>query len=243
MYITSYGGTVSVFDLTKCPMVPFHAPIVVEYGLTGGITITPDQSPTSLFTFSISGMKATFDGSGSSSPAGDVVEYRWDFGDGTTATTTTPVTSHTYKKSGTHAVTLTVVNSEGTSTEVTFTGKTVSNNGSPRAQSMQTIILSPQAPASLTGKVRLDKKKREVILKMHWPLSADKNTMKYQIFAYGTCIADVPSNTNIVTLRLHPRHFPKRISKEYKRYLHNKYSLRSVNTEGVVSPAVKLDVK
>ena len=80
-------------------------------------------------------------------------------------------------------------------------------------------------------------------MKMHWPLSVDKNTMKYEVFARGTCVTDVSSNTNSITLRLHPRHFPKRISRKYKQYLHNKYSIRSVNTEGVVSPAVKLDVK
>jgi large repetitive protein len=55
------------------------------------------------------GQPARFDGSSSSDPDGTITSYRWDFGDGTTQITAGPRTSHIYRRSGTWAVTLTVV--------------------------------------------------------------------------------------------------------------------------------------
>ena len=55
------------------------------------------------------GQAASFDASASSDPDGTITSYRWDFGDGTTLTTAAPRTSHVYRRSGTWAVTLTVV--------------------------------------------------------------------------------------------------------------------------------------
>jgi PKD repeat protein len=46
----------------------------------------------------------TFDGSGSTDPGGTILSYRWDFGDGATATG--PVVVHTYAAQGTYAVSL-----------------------------------------------------------------------------------------------------------------------------------------
>lgn len=55
-----------------------------------------------------------FDASGSSDPDGDVpLAYLWDFGDGTTAETATPTTSHTYAASGMRTATLRVRDSRG----------------------------------------------------------------------------------------------------------------------------------
>jgi hypothetical protein len=51
-------------------------------------------------------LNVAFDGRASTSPAGQIVGWRWDFGDGTTGTGAT--TSHTYARPGTYAVALRV---------------------------------------------------------------------------------------------------------------------------------------
>ena len=62
----------------------------------------------------------TFDGSKSGDPDGSIVSYRWNFGDGTTASGKT--VPHFYKRPGTRTVTLTVTDNDQlvTSTRVTI---------------------------------------------------------------------------------------------------------------------------
>jgi hypothetical protein len=63
------------------------------------------------------GQPTLFDGSGSTDReakyGGGIVEYRWNFGDGTTETTTTPTIMHTYKGEGAAAAQLVVVDRQG----------------------------------------------------------------------------------------------------------------------------------
>jgi glucose/arabinose dehydrogenase len=61
------------------------------------------------------GLNVTLDGSASDDPdVGDsVVSWRWNFGDGTSATTSTPRTTHTYPTAGNYTATLTVTDSRG----------------------------------------------------------------------------------------------------------------------------------
>ncbi len=65
------------------------------------------EPPVASFTSSCSFRTCTFDGSASSDGDGSIVQYQWNFGDGTTATG--PVASRTYTANGTYDVTLTVV--------------------------------------------------------------------------------------------------------------------------------------
>ncbi|MCU4751583.1 PKD domain-containing protein [Halobacteria archaeon AArc-curdl1] len=80
----------------------------------GMITVEAAADPTASFIVEPEtadvGETVGFDASASS---GDIVEYRWDFGDGATdSTIESPETSHTYSESGTYTVELTVVDSE-----------------------------------------------------------------------------------------------------------------------------------
>ena len=133
-----------VLDLTTSPISILPTPQLIVSQPTD-VAITPDQAPTAQFTFTVEGQKVNFDASSSSSPVGWVTKYAWKFGDGHKTVTTSPTVSHTYCKKTLHGdkpirVKLTVTNSAGTSTDVTFTGRTVSNHGGPSAVSVQTLF-------------------------------------------------------------------------------------------------------
>ena len=109
------------------------------------LAITPDQAPTASFTVAAGhpGQASNFDASASSSPVGSIVSYKWNFGDGQSATTTVPTVAHIYGSAGAFTAQLTVTNSAGTSLSQVFTGQTVSNQGGPQATSSHTVIVPP----------------------------------------------------------------------------------------------------
>ena len=127
--VTNNGGTTAQFThvVTVSPS-PYE------------LCITPDQAPTAAFIASIDNMSIYLDGSVSTSSVGTIVQYCWDFGDGSTATTTVPTTAHTYTDRGLYTVSLTVTNSIGTSMSVVFTGQMVSKNGGARAKTSVSVI-------------------------------------------------------------------------------------------------------
>ncbi|MCD6223050.1 MAG: DUF2341 domain-containing protein [Thermoplasmata archaeon] len=67
--------------------------------------------PFAYFTYSIDNRTVYFDASSSNDIDGNIVSYEWSFGDGTTGTGMT--ISHTYTKSGTYIVKLTVTDNKG----------------------------------------------------------------------------------------------------------------------------------
>jgi YVTN family beta-propeller protein len=124
------------------------------------VAITPDQAPVASFTATPApaGSASTFDASASTVLYGSITDFHWNFGDGTTADTTTPTTSHTYASAGDFTTTLTETDTAGTSTTRVFTGQTLSRNGGPAAQTTQslTINAAPQVttqptPATVTA--------------------------------------------------------------------------------------------
>jgi PKD repeat protein len=80
----------------------------------------PNQPPTAAFTWSPSPGRAThpvaFDGTTSTDPDGTIVDYAWDFGDGSIGSGATP--SHAYAAPGTYTVTLTVKDDDGATSSV-----------------------------------------------------------------------------------------------------------------------------
>lgn len=79
-------------------------------GLTAAFTFSP-TAPTQ-------GTSVNFNASTSTSAA-PIVEYRWDFGDGSTATRTTATVAHTFDDPGTYVVTLRIKDSKGRTAIVT----------------------------------------------------------------------------------------------------------------------------
>ena len=95
------------------------------------------------FTYRPDGLTVSFSGAASYDPdAGDrVTRWEWDFGDGTTADTTTPTTTHTYAAEGPVQVTLRVVDSHGRASAET--SKTVHPGEHPPSL----VITEPDADA------------------------------------------------------------------------------------------------
>jgi hypothetical protein len=123
-------------------------PINVGSG-DGGIAITPDQAPVAAFsaTAAAPASPSTFDGSASSTAVGSIASYDWNFGDGQSAVTTTPLTSHSYASPGIYTARLTVTNTAGTSLTQVFTGQTMSLDGGPEASTTHTITIAvPKGP-------------------------------------------------------------------------------------------------
>jgi YVTN family beta-propeller protein len=111
-------------------------PVTVGEG-AAGVAIVPDQPPAAAFSLVQSrvrpGVPASFDASASSDSDGKISSYAWAFGDGVSASSATPIVTHTFAKPGTYASTLTVTDNEACSTRFVFTGQTASCNGSPLA--------------------------------------------------------------------------------------------------------------
>jgi YVTN family beta-propeller protein len=141
-YVTNFGSD-SVTPIDIATNKPGMA-IPVGSG-PGAVAIVPDQAP--LASFSVvagtAGSASAFDASGSASAVGGIVSYQWSFGDGQTARTTLPQTSHVYARAGSYTATLTVTDSAGTSLGQVFTGQTASNNGGPAAMTSHTVTVTP----------------------------------------------------------------------------------------------------
>lgn len=77
----------------------------------------PNQQPTASFTSMCTDLECSFDASASTDGDGSLVDYTWDFGDGSTGSGVT--VSHTYGSAGSKSVQLTVVDNSGGNASVT----------------------------------------------------------------------------------------------------------------------------
>lgn len=138
-YVTLNDHSVGVIDTSTGAIVR----TIRVRGVPKGPAVTPDQAPVARMTVTRAppGRRTRFDASASTVRYGTIASYAWNFGDGTTATTSTPVTTHVYAAPGTYTVKLTETSSGGTSTAKVFTGETMSRNGGPSAVSTATLVL------------------------------------------------------------------------------------------------------
>ncbi|WP_248516291.1 PKD domain-containing protein [Salinarchaeum laminariae] len=118
---------------------PVQVNVTDEYGTdTANTTITVTEATPSEPTAALeeveevtAGSKVHFDASASD---GDVVTYKWDFGDGHTTETNTHSTSHVYDTPGTYTVELTVINDDGHTDTTSTTVKIVKSPDPPVAR-------------------------------------------------------------------------------------------------------------
>jgi len=106
------------------------------------VTVT-NTAPVALLSGPANGFKLsalTWSGSGSSDANGDALSYRWDFGDGSSATTSTPSASHSYAAVGTYSVTLVVNDGETSSPPATASVSIQSRPPIANAGPDQTVV-------------------------------------------------------------------------------------------------------
>jgi PKD repeat protein len=99
------------------------------------------------------GQPTGFDASASTVAFGSISTYAWNFGDGSTASTSTPTTSHTYATPGPYTATVTETDSAGTSTTQVFTGQTMSRNGGLSAVASENFTVAPSMTQCAFGLV------------------------------------------------------------------------------------------
>jgi DNA-binding beta-propeller fold protein YncE len=107
----------------------------------GGATTTPGFSPAAALASSVTGRTASFSAAGSSDPDGTIAKYDWDFGDGTSAATTTPSVHHEYDRPGTYRASVTVTDDDGCAADPGFTGVTAGCAGAARARVTTTVTV------------------------------------------------------------------------------------------------------
>jgi 6-phosphogluconolactonase (cycloisomerase 2 family) len=108
------------------------------------VAILPNLGPVATFSVhqGTATSKTNFDGSASSDPDGAVARYVWEFGDGTFRQTTGPRVQHMYRAPGTYEARLTVIDDEGCSDHVVFTGQLASCVGVDAGTATQMVVIN-----------------------------------------------------------------------------------------------------
>jgi DNA-binding beta-propeller fold protein YncE len=108
-----------------------------------GLAISPDQGPTAEFVArpAAPGHATVLSGAASHDTHGKIARYAWTFGDGRSATTTSPTVHHVYARAGHYVVTLTVTDNDGASTQQVFTGHQVLLNGGRAARITHAVVI------------------------------------------------------------------------------------------------------
>ena len=150
LWVTEGPGTgvVNAVDVGTRASVPCGIDPVCPSGGVD-IVVTPDQAPTAklVVTPGPAGQDTTLDASTSTIMFGTIARYDWDFGDGTSATTTTPVTTHKYANPGPYTATVTETSWAGASVSTAvpstvFTGQTMTRRGGPQARTQVTFTIA-----------------------------------------------------------------------------------------------------
>ncbi len=165
-YVANYDSD-SVTPVTTSTGTPGN-PINVGDG-PRAVAVMPDQGPTASLSAATTGSTTTFDATTSVPGTTPIVNYAWNFGDGSPVVdTSSPTTTHTYATgvcagtvpSPSCDATVTETDADGTSTGRVTTGQTVSLEGSGAATASVTVTIAVtdctsdntcQAAVSTTG--------------------------------------------------------------------------------------------
>lgn len=165
------------------------------------IVMSPDLAPVASFIVNLQpiGASSQFDASASLSPIGTISKYVWDFGDGETLVTNTPIINHTYMSSGPFIATLTVTNSAGTSLDKVFSSRFMSNNGGPTAKISQVINVNPFPPTNVRG-FQISCRGRPANVIRWCPPAVGPSPVAYRIYRDASLtdlVATIPGNATL----------------------------------------------
>lgn len=111
-----YNGKVVTHDFRNCSCPStIYLTVVDEDGGAGNYSekVTASTSLDASFVYQCDGLTCSFDASGSTDSNGTIQRYEWTFGDGTSQTTTSPSTRHTYPSPGGYYTYLTITDNDG----------------------------------------------------------------------------------------------------------------------------------
>jgi YVTN family beta-propeller protein len=158
LVVTPDGATVEVVDFNDDAVTPIDtATQTAGTEISAGtdpwdVAVTPDQAPVASLsvTPANAGQPTGFSASASVAPSTPITNYAWNFGDGATANTSGPTTTHTYAHQGGFTATVTETDAGGTSLTKVFTGTTMSRNGGPQARATSSFTVGVVASDSCT---------------------------------------------------------------------------------------------
>ena len=108
--------------------------------------LAPNPNASFVAQTTIAGATSHFDAGGSVNAGGSVTSYRWDFGDGTPAvTSTSPTADHFFSYPGTYTITLTTTNAGGCAEQAVYTGHMDTCSGLKTVTTKRSIILNRPA--------------------------------------------------------------------------------------------------
>lgn len=179
IYTTSVEARqLEIFSLG--PNGPTEVPGISPFDLPGNhpaafesIEITPNLPPVAAFDVAGgpdqgTGTPVSFDASASSDSDDAVATYEWDFGDGTSMTTTGPTTEHTYTQGGSFDVSLKLTDDQGCADDVSqFTGRKDYCGSRGEGVTSQSISVTDVSPPEfqLKGKGK-QKSAKKVLVKV-----------------------------------------------------------------------------
>jgi YVTN family beta-propeller protein len=155
-YVTNFDDdTVSVLDVASKTVAKTISFGHMGQGFPDGAVVLPDQAPVAALSVTPApvGEATTLDASASTVRYGTIVSYAWEFGDGDTAVTSTPTTTHVYTHNGGFVAHVTETDSAGTSTTRVFTGQTVSRNGGPSARATAIVNVPDYTTTTIASSV------------------------------------------------------------------------------------------
>jgi 6-phosphogluconolactonase (cycloisomerase 2 family) len=178
------GNNVHVFaigagaELTEIAGSPFAAGGTLAFGARQTMAFRPAQGPTAAITDSLTGSTRTLSAAASTDSDSAIASYQWDFGDGSSQTTTDATVSHKYA-SGVFNATVSATDADGCGTSLLYNGVTTLCNPGKAAS----IVIDAQPP--IINGLTLTYKKFKVNKKAKAPTVAKKKMHPGTGFKYS----------------------------------------------------------